>query len=192
MKALIAKVYNNSEYEAFERELSNADLTRHTDNVVSFNDSFSHGLRHYIIMPFYPRSAADLLLSGSMSDSVVAVIAVQFSIEDLHRKGFCFCDIKPANIMLGSGSPLLVGLAAIVPIGSKIIETTKPFFLDCSIEIGTKAIDYYCLGSTISQLMGMNIMVTTRQVLLEMHEKMLEKESSRIASNCLKSKNSAD
>lgn len=136
-------------------------------------------------MPFYPRSAMDLLLAKAMPDDLVDLIAVSVfkAVKYLHSKGFCFGDIKPTNIMLGAAEPVLIDLAAIVPLGDMIVESSMVYCLDSRLDVASEVLDYFCLGSTISQLMG--VQITTRGSLLQYHQLMPEKAASCIAVKCL-------
>ncbi|KAE9073531.1 hypothetical protein PF010_g25034 [Phytophthora fragariae] len=100
--------------QTFQREVAvNRALGSHP-NIVQFLKSFSIAntegeQRHIIVMPFFARSAADLLAQHSPVDPVelgaLTTIARDCvsALCHIHAKKFCFADLKPANIMLHCG-----------------------------------------------------------------------------------------
>jgi serine/threonine protein kinase len=78
----------------------------------------------------------------------------------LHANGFCFADLKPSNIMLHNSEPsyaTLVDYGATIRIGSPIVEYSESYCLDANICIATENLDWYCLGTTLAQIVGFNI-----------------------------------
>ncbi|KAJ3328823.1 hypothetical protein HDU76_009218 [Blyttiomyces sp. JEL0837] len=158
---LVAKVYNKEYKAAFEHEVDiNNRLSPH-ENIIKFVKSFSlpDNSRHFIIMPFLPRSAGDLLKenSGEISQIPLETIATiardTFSaLKHIHLRGFCFADLKPDNIMLESGEEgraVLVDFGATVPIGSVTLEFTRRYCLDIDTTYGTETLDWICLATTL-------------------------------------------
>jgi hypothetical protein len=138
-------------------------------NIVKFVASFSipatsdNAARHIIVMPFFPRSSADLL----MQHSTVSLLTIMMIARDcmaalchIHSKGYCFGDVKPSNIMLSNGEnggATLVDFGATVKIGQPIVEITAQYCLDVTVSQGSEEIDWTCFGVTLSQLAGVNI-----------------------------------
>ena len=153
-----AKVYNGHKKE-FMREVEVNDALEHK-NLVKFIKSFSiqADTRHVIIMPFFPRSVADLLTQHSVIPlAAIRIIARNCfdALCHLHSKSLCFADLKPSNIMLQNtepGNATLVDYGAVVPIGSPIIEFTQHYCLDADTITATEHLDWICLGTTLAQI----------------------------------------
>jgi serine/threonine protein kinase len=160
----VAKVYNGHE-EDFLREV-NVSQTMEHQNLVKFIKYFSlEGGRHVIIMPFFPRSAADLLIQ-SYALSLPAIRVIARSCFDalcyMHGNRFCFADLKPPNIMLMNARPnyaTLVDYGAAVSIGSPVIEFSQQYCLDANTTIASEQLDWICLGTTLAQLAGFGISI---------------------------------
>jgi serine/threonine protein kinase len=165
---LAAKV-NGARYRRdFQREVAvNLALGSHK-NIVQFVKSFSianadNEQRHVIVMPFFARSAADLLAQHSpVEPRALATIARDCvsALCHIHSKNYCFADLKPANIMLQCGErggATLVDFGAAVKLGDLIVEATDEFCLDVAIVQGSKLVDWTCLGTTLAQLAGIDI-----------------------------------
>jgi len=114
-------------------------------------------------MPFFPRSAADMLTQHfPIPLTGIRVIARNCfdALCHLHSKGFCFVDLKPSNIMLQSGEQghaTLVDYGATVRTGSPIIEFTRSYCLDADTNTATEHMDWICLGTTLAQIAGFNL-----------------------------------
>lgn len=149
---LAAKVYNEHK-EDFLREVEISKALEHK-NLVKFIKTFSiqNETRHIIIMPFFPRSMADVLMQyHSLPLDAIKVIARNCfdALCHLHSKNYCFADLKPSNIMLQNserGHATLVDYGATVSIGSPIIEFTPHYCLDANTFTATKPLDWICLG----------------------------------------------
>jgi serine/threonine protein kinase len=161
---LVAKVYNENK-ESFLREVETNKALEHK-NIVKFVKTFSiqDEARHIIIMPFFPRSVADWLIQDSaLPLAAVKVIARSCfdALCHLHSKRFCFTDLKPSNVMLQNAEPsyaTLVDYGATVPIGSPLIEFTRSYCLDADTITATEYLDWICLGTTLAQIGGFDIL----------------------------------
>ena len=161
---LVAKVYNSEYKESFSREVEANNKLDHK-NLVKFIKTFSiqNEARHIIIMPFFPRSVADMLDQDyQIPLATVRVIARDCfdALSYMHSKRLCFADLKPANIMLQNaehGHATLVDYGAIVQIDTGIIEYTSVFCLDADAFVGTEHLDWICLGTTLAQIAGFDI-----------------------------------
>ncbi|GMF31567.1 unnamed protein product [Phytophthora lilii] len=167
---LAAKVYGEKYLHAFQTEVEvNLALGSH-DNIVQFLKSFSiknadNEPRHIIVMPFFARSAADLLALQSPIELRALVTIARDCISALchiHSRGYCFADLKPANIMLRcgeQGGATLVDFGGTVRLGVSVVEITEPFCLDAPTLQGSELLDWTCLGTTLAQLAGIDISV---------------------------------
>ncbi|KAJ3328826.1 hypothetical protein HDU76_009221 [Blyttiomyces sp. JEL0837] len=135
---MAAKVYNRESKASYDHEVDiNEKLASH-ENIVKFakNCSLPDDSRHFIIMPYFPRSASDLLKHYPKfpRQTIVTIVRDIFSaLKHIHSRGYCFVDLKPANIMLKSseeGRAVLVDFGATVRIGSYLKETTERYCLD--------------------------------------------------------------
>ena len=161
---LVAKVYNGNK-ESFLREVDTNQALEHK-NLVKFVKTFSiqDEARHVIIMPLFPRSVADWLIQDSALPLAAVKIIARSCFDalcHLHSKRFCFADLKPSNIMLHNSEPsyaTLVDYGATVRIGSPIIEFTGIYCLDADIITATEHLDWICLGTTLAQIGGFDIL----------------------------------
>ncbi|KAJ3113388.1 hypothetical protein HDU96_003434 [Phlyctochytrium bullatum] len=158
-----AKVYNGDE-DAFQREVSMSQALDH-ENLVKFIKSFSiqEGARNIIIMPFYPRSVADLLENNCpVPLEMFRRIARNCydALSYLHSKGFCFVDVKPSNIMLEAGEQghaVLVDYGATVRTGKMVEQLTEVYCLDADTWMATEYLDWICFGTTLAEMAGFDI-----------------------------------
>jgi hypothetical protein len=167
---LVAKVYGEMHEKDFQREVDvNRALGTHK-NIVEFVKSFTventeNQTRHVIIMPFFARSAADLLMQHSPVDfRILATIARDCvaALCHIHSKNYCFADLKPANIMLHcgeQGGATLVDFGAAVKLKDSLVEITGKFCLDLanSQSQGSELLDWTCLGTTLAQVADIDI-----------------------------------
>ncbi|KAI9989486.1 hypothetical protein PInf_019769 [Phytophthora infestans] len=163
-----AKVYGAMHKHEFQREVEvNLALGSHS-NIVQFIKSFSienaeNEPRHIIVMPFFARCAADMLMQHSPVEPRALVTIARDCISALchiHSKKYCFADLKPANIMLHCGErggATLVDFGGAVRLGDSIVEITEEFCLDVAIFQGSELLDWTCLGTTLAQLAGIDI-----------------------------------
>ncbi|KAE9299736.1 hypothetical protein PR003_g22918 [Phytophthora rubi] len=154
--------------QTFEREIAvNRALGSHP-NIAQFVKSFSvtnteGEQRHIIVMPFFARSAADLLTQHSPVEiGALATIARDClsALCHIHDKQFCFADLKPSNIMLHcgeQGGATLVDFGGVVGLGNPIVERTGQFCLDVDVRQGSELLDWTCLGTTLANLAGIPI-----------------------------------
>lgn len=172
-RVLAAKVYEANFKDSFDREVTMSQLLGNHHNIVKFVASFSipqtsntatdNRARHIIVMPFFPRSSADLLIQHSTVPLLTIMIIARDCIAALchiHSKGYCFGDVKPSNIMLSNcenGGATLVDFGATVKIGQPIVEITAQYCLDVNVSEGSEEIDWTCFGVTLSQLAGVNV-----------------------------------
>ncbi len=160
----IAKVYSGNK-ESFLREVEANQVLEHK-NLVKFVKTFSiqDEARHVIIMPFFPRSVADWLVQDSALPLTAVKIIARSCFDalcHLHSKRFCFADLKPSNIMLHNSEPsyaTLVDYGATVRIGSPVTEFTQSYCLDASVVTATEFLDWICLGTTLAQIVGIDIL----------------------------------
>ena len=66
------------------------------------------------------------------------------------RHNIAHCDIKPANIMINNGKPVLIDFGAVTSIGCNISEGTDIYALDADLNIATLYYDLYCIVTTVS------------------------------------------
>ena len=162
---VVAKVYNGH-HDDFQREVNISNELDHPNivkSITSFSIQKDGETRNIIIMPFFPRSVADMLLQHS-GIPLAAIIVIARDCFDalchLHSKGYCFADLKPSNIMLRNalqGHATLVDFGATVRIGDRIIEITKNYCLDVDTSIASESLDWICLGTTLAQIGGFQI-----------------------------------
>ena len=156
----VAKVYDENK-KNFMREVEANQAFDHK-NLVKFIKTFSiqEDKRHVIVMPFFPRSVADWLTRHTVIPlNALTVIARNCfdALCHLHSKGFCYADLKPANIMLQNTEPgyaTLVDYGATVRLGSPIIEFSHHYCLDADTVTATEHLDWTCLGATLAQIGG--------------------------------------
>ncbi|KAE8911428.1 hypothetical protein PF005_g2686 [Phytophthora fragariae] len=165
---LAAKVYGEMHSEAFQREVDvNRALGSHP-NIVQFLNSFSvenstGEQRHIIVMPFFARSAADLLVQHSPVEVRALTTIARDCVSALchiHAKKYCFADLKPANIMLHcgeQGGATLIDFGGAVALSHPIVECTDQFCLDLAESRASELLDWTCLGTTLAKLAGIDI-----------------------------------
>ena len=164
---LVAKVYTdiagtNDSQISFKREVGFNKAISH-DHVARFVASFSFETRHVIIMPLFARSAADLLTQHATlpTDTVLTIASnIGSALDYIHSCGYCFADVKPSNIMMESslvGNAKLIDFGSAIKLGETVIEISKPYCLDVNVEIGSRVLDFTCLGSSLAQLSGIDI-----------------------------------
>ncbi|KAI8852834.1 hypothetical protein BC829DRAFT_414271 [Chytridium lagenaria] len=76
-------------------------------------------------------------------------------------------NLKPSNIMLQNtehGHATLVDYGATVPMGSDIIEVTREYCLDADKNKASEHLDWICLGTTLAQMGGFQIVHFQRVV----------------------------
>ena len=125
-------------------------------NLVKFVKWFSIEKRHVIIIPFFPRSVADMMNRKSLVRQAAPLAAIQViarycfdALRHLHSKKLCYADLKHANIMLQNvedGHATLVDYGATVPIGSPIREFTDAFCMDVDTAVGSENWTGFVLG----------------------------------------------
>jgi serine/threonine protein kinase len=180
---MVAKVYKMEGRDSYEREIAANLKIEKGHNVVKFLKHFvvPNPNRYVIVMPFYPRSASDILLQYTkknlkLPDKTLATILGDCyrALTHIHSKNICFADVKPANIMMECGDPgraVLVDLGGCVDIGSAIQEYSAPYALDHNITTASENMDWVCLGATLAELAGYEIRGLTKKQLLEkIHE----------------------
>ncbi|GMG17790.1 unnamed protein product [Phytophthora fragariaefolia] len=119
--------------------------------------------RHVIVMPFFARCAADLLMQQSPIELRALITIAHDCFEALchiHSKKYCFADLKPAKTMLHSGEQggaSLVDFGGAVRLGDPIVEVTDQFCLDVAELQGSELLDWTCLGTTLAQLADIDI-----------------------------------
>jgi hypothetical protein len=164
---LAAKVYNGHR-DDYEREVEVNRVLDAGYNAVKFIKSFTienvaKEDHHIIIMPFFPRSAADFLTQHmSITARAFVIIARDCftALRHIHLKRYCYADLKPANIMLQSGEngqATLVDFGASVRLGSPTIEVTRTYCLNVDTSVGSERLDWTCLGTALAQLAGYDI-----------------------------------
>ena len=82
------------------------------------------------------------------------------ALDYIHSCGYCFADVKPSNIMMESslvGNAKLIDFGSAIKLGETVIEISKPYCLDVNVEIGSRVLDFTCLGSSLAQLSGIDI-----------------------------------
>ncbi|OWZ08348.1 ABC transporter [Phytophthora megakarya] len=163
--------------QVFQREVDvNLELGSHT-NIVQFLKTFSirnaeNEQRHIIVMLFFARSAADLLIQQSpIAYGAIGTIAHDCfkALCHIHSKKYCFVDLKPANIMLHSGEQggtTLVDFGGAVRLGDPIVEVTDDFCLGVAKLQGSEFLDWTCLGTTMAHLAKIGINYSTREELV--------------------------
>ena len=118
-------------------------------------------------MPYYPKSLEDLKKQifskmTSVPLEIIAIIARDCSsaLKHIHSLGYAHCDVKPANIMLKNqenGSAVLVDFGAVRKMDCLADETTPRYCLDTPAEYATAQLDWTCLGSTLAELLQVDL-----------------------------------
>ncbi|CEO95669.1 Protein kinase domain-containing protein [Plasmodiophora brassicae] len=189
----VAKRYRMAAQEDYEREVKAAETIGQHASIVQVEATFCHKDFAYIIMPFFPRSASDLLSvckpPATVPRSITRSIgeAVANALLFMHEKNICHCDVKPANIMLTDHRemlPVLVDLGSAVRSGDALVEQTVPFALDFQTPHAVPELDWTCLGSTICLLLGLEIHGATRRSMVEML-RFIKDPAADLAIKCL-------
>ncbi|SPQ99900.1 unnamed protein product (mitochondrion) [Plasmodiophora brassicae] len=189
----VAKRYSVAAQEDYEREVKAAETIGQHASIVQVEASFRHNGFGYIIMPFFPRSASDLLSvckpPATVPRSITRSIgeAVANALLFMHEKNICHCDVKPANIMLTDHRemlPVLVDLGSAVRSGDALVEQTVSFALDFQTPHAVPELDWTCLGSTICMLLGLEIQDATRRSMVNML-RFIQDPAAHLAINCL-------
>ena len=190
---LVAKVYTGYK-EDFLREVETNHALDH-ENLVKFIKTFSiqNDARHIIIMPFFPRSVADMLYQHyTIPLAAIRVIARNCfdALCHLHSRRLCFADLKPSNIMLQNGEhghATLVDYGATVRIGSPVIEFTEQYCLDANTSKATEHLDWICLGTTVAHIGGFEIcnIQTVIDLVQEVSRSSKEENLKQLIVSCL-------
>ena len=110
---------------------------------------------HVITMPAYHLSVHDWIQKDhSLPDDAIRLIARDCfkALCHIHDHGYCYCDLKPANVMLSTGDQakaVLVDFGATVKREEIVFECSVEFTLDFPSDKATEALDWTCLGSTV-------------------------------------------
>jgi hypothetical protein len=182
------KVYLKSEEDqrAMDNEIMTNSMIHRTGkkpNIASFDAvlEFRHSQRPVcsiaLIMPFYSISLQEVLdAHGSELD----INHFKNIAKGLLAAGQCFeecglshCDIKPSNIMLEHGSPVVIDFGSVVRLGSAVEEYTRFYALDAYSNPVGSDFDLNCIAVTLAKcfIPQFNVGHRTRQQLKEELEK---------------------
>jgi serine/threonine protein kinase len=151
---MCAKVYFANYQEDFEREVSNLIALNGCRNTVNLIEHFALGQNFAIVIPLYGLSlyayleAMNFLIHEDVALRIVK--DVLNALCDIHKRGYCFADVKVTNICLVVGEPkcVLIDAASAVPFGDAIIEYTTAICLGHS-PVATPTFDLYCVASLV-------------------------------------------
>ena len=150
--------------EAFVRE-AQAMARIHHPNVVTVHAIGEHHGLPYFVMEYVPGTTLQRLLAACQRqipfDQAISVIdQVCRGLEAIHRAGALHCDVKPANILIGSAFRVVLadlGLSRTVGDGRGTCGGTPGFvapelLLDSSA-VATERVDIYALGALTYELL---------------------------------------
>ncbi len=182
------KVYLKSQED--ERAMDNEIMTNFTihktgkkPNVAAFDAvlEFRHALHPVysiaLIMPLYSISLKEVL---DAHGSELNIKLFKNIAKGLLAAGQCFeecglshCDIKPNNIMLDHGSPVVIDFGSVVRLGSAVEEYTRFYALDAESNPVGSDFDLNCIVVTLAQcfIPLFSVEYRTRQKLAEELEK---------------------
>ncbi len=154
----------SKEVRSFKREAMLLKRLNHPRIVRIFKQGNFAG-RDYLIQEYlHGPSLLDILHHArdhrlSVSDAVKAVIHVSSALDHLHSRGYIYQDLKPANILLRGGIPVLVDFDAAARLndrrGTQRTLGTDPYMApeQCLERPASFATDVYGLGAVFYELL---------------------------------------
>lgn len=133
-------------------------------NIVRYYGSGTAGDRPYILLEYFAGPTLFDMLESlpkrrlHMPDAVRAAMHVGAAVHYLHRQGYLYRDLKPANVLLREGIPILVDFDVVRKIDSRKPADrlgTAPYMAPEQVlqETLTPAADVYGLGALLYELL---------------------------------------
>ena len=149
---------------ALRRESMILRRLQHPALVRSFGEGEHEGLPFLLMEYLAGPSLFDLLLRAPrhqlpISDAVRAAIHLGAALHHLHRRGFLHLDLKPANLLLRDGVPVLVDFDSARPISAGVRPRsrlgTPPYMAPehAARQVLSPATDVYGLGALLYELL---------------------------------------
>lgn len=140
---LIAENGENERFEAYKMRMRKSFETAHflhettglTNYTAHVFDMYEANGTVYIISSYTEGNVLSNVVFASLKDAVRAVISIAKRIEQIHKQGYLYLDIKPENILIDKELPELIWLFdfdALIPIGEK--EAIAEYKLACSTD----------------------------------------------------------
>jgi eukaryotic-like serine/threonine-protein kinase len=148
----------------FRREVKVLNRLRHPNIVQVFGSGVAEG-RPYLLMEYLAGPSLFDVLEGlakrrlHVPDAIRATMNVGAAIHYLHRCGYLYRDLKPANIHLREGVPVLLDFDVVRPIGLRTRPAdrlgTAPYMAPEQVrrEPLSPATDVYGLGALLYELL---------------------------------------
>ena len=148
---------------SFRREERVLRKLRHP-NIVRYYGSGEAGDRHYILLEYFAGPTLFDMLESlprrrlHVPDAVRAAMHVGAAVHYLHRQGYLYRDLKPGNVLLREGIPILVDFDVVRKIdGRRPADRlgTAPYMAPEQVrrEPLTPAADVYGLGALLYELL---------------------------------------
>lgn len=148
---------------AFRREERVLRRLRHP-NVVRYYGSGKAGDRPFLLLEYFAGPTLYDMLESlprrrlHVPDAIRAVMHVGAAVHYLHRQGFLYLDIKPGNVLLREGIPILVDFDVVRKIDSRRPADrlgTAPYMAPEQVRRDplTPAADVYGLGALLYELL---------------------------------------
>jgi len=153
-----------SDVAALRRESMILRRLQHPALVRSFGEGEHEGLPFLLMEYLAGPSLFELLLRAPrsqlpISDAIRAAIHLGAALNHLHRRGFLHLDLKPANLLLRDGIPVLVDFDTARPIGAGVRPRsrlgTPPYMAPehAARRALSPATDVYGLGALLYELL---------------------------------------
>jgi serine/threonine protein kinase len=156
--AVACKVYRNSRKAQQEHEilssLSHPNIIR---SLGTYEPAIM--LTEYLYGPTLEGLAAKCAGNRlGIRDAIRAVIHVGGALAHLHQRGWVHLDIKPSNILLVHGRPILFDFGAARVVGGPrppVVQGTDPYMApeECTLGAVSPASDVFSLGVTLFELL---------------------------------------
>lgn len=148
---------------SFRREVNVLRKLKHP-NIVRYYGSGESGGRSYLLLEYFAGpSLFDLLESLPrrrlhVPDAIRAIMHVGAAVHYLHRQGYLYRDLKPGNVLLREGIPILVDFDVVRKIDGKRPADrlgTAPYMAPEQVlrEPLTPAADVYGLGALLYEML---------------------------------------
>jgi serine/threonine protein kinase len=166
MQVKCAKVYSLTSYEEEARSEGENNLLIHKSKICPTIVHYQYQLEvthqrfsgkcRLLIMPLYTISLQEFITAyaSRLEDRLTTRVALSllYSCKTLHEKNLCYCDIKPANLMLDTeGHIVLIDLGGVIPVGDAVQEYTPSYCLDAAVHRVDFRFDLYCVATTLAQ-----------------------------------------
>ena len=150
--------------ESFGREERTLRKLNHPNIVRLFGSSTADG-RAYLLLEYFSGPSLFELLEAmprrrlSVPDAIRATMHVGAAIHYIHRQGFVYRDLKPANILLREGIPILVDFDVVQRLNARAPRDrlgTAPYMAPEQIRKGrlSAATDVYGLGAVLYEMLS--------------------------------------